>query len=166
MVISRNFRILALCAAAVLIFAAGSRLGERHSIALADRNLQLQTELAALRADVRLAQDRQRDAEARLKALEAQGAQFPALESYMTDALSAAGIASPEALLANLRSHPEVIPMTPVLGGTMHFTRVGIMDDRWVYGAYEDGHVTGAAIFQWSKVDGAIRWTVLASREE
>lgn len=77
---------------------------------------------------------------------------------YVLDKIKQRGV-GPEQLLLDLKTHPEVIPEPAVLGGVMGFTRVGIVDQRWVYGAYEDGHIAGAAIFQWKAGPSGITWT-------
>lgn len=77
---------------------------------------------------------------------------------YVLDAIKQRGI-SPEKLLEDLKEHAAMIPEAAVLGGTMHFTQTGIINERWVYGAYEDGHIAGAAVFQWEVRDSRIEWT-------
>ncbi len=76
---------------------------------------------------------------------------------YVLDEIKRSGV-TPDQLLLDLAAHPEVIPDPAVLGGVMGFTRVGIVDQRWVYGAYEDGHIAGATIFQWEAGDSGIAW--------
>lgn len=119
--------------------------------ALKERVEALQNQADALRAEL----DTQRE----------QGRYAPPLETYMFDAIRRSGL-EPEALLEDLRSHPEVIPESAVLGGTMGFYRIGLLDDRWVYGSYEDGHIAGAAIFQWKPGASGIVWTPVLVRRD
>jgi len=63
---------------------------------------------------------------------------------------------------ADLETRPDLIPDDPVLGGTMRFTRVALLTDRWVLAAYEDGHIQGHAIFEYAVgEEGEVRWTVV-----
>lgn len=89
----------------------------------------------------------------------------PPLEPYVLDGIRQRGF-DPVQLLENLKKTPSAIPEAAVLGGTMAFTETRIINNRWVYGAYEDGHIAGAAIFQWDIKDSTIEWTpVLVLRE-
>lgn len=94
-----------------------------------------------------------------LAVLKAKTAPLVDLEPYMVDAIKRAGVSDPALLVSDLKQNPAVIPEEAVLGGTMGFTQVRIIDDHWVYGAYEDGHIAGAAIFQWEMKDSKIIWT-------
>jgi hypothetical protein len=64
---------------------------------------------------------------------------------------------------ADLEGRPELIPDEPVLGGTMRFTRIVLLTDRWALATYEDGHIQGHAILEYVvEEDAEIRWTVVA----
>ncbi len=105
-------------------------------------------------------------ARAELTALKTQTQFTPRLEPYMLDAIKRSGIADPGKLIEDLTQNPSVIPEEPVLGGTMHFGQVGLINERWVYGSYEDGHIAGAAVFQWEVRDSGLIWTpILVLRE-
>jgi len=69
------------------------------------------------------------------------------------DRLREQGLKQPiENLIADLRCHPEVIPYSGVLGGRMGFSepdRIRVLSDSWVYAPFEDGHVSGEAIFSY-----------------
>ncbi|MBP6344541.1 hypothetical protein AB8Q18_13825 [Neisseriaceae bacterium CLB008] len=58
------------------------------------------------------------------------------------------------AVAAALKAQPEAIPLKAELGGTMFFTDIKTLNDEWVYGAYEDGHVAGSALFAYRVDDG------------
>lgn len=90
----------------------------------------------------------------------------PTLEPYMLESMKRAGISDPSRLIDDLKKNPSVIPEEAVLGGTMGFTQVALINEHWVYGSYEDGHIAGAAIFQWEVKDSAVIWTpVLVYKE-
>lgn len=61
----------------------------------------------------------------------------------------------------------EIIPVDGVLGGTMGFharDEIHVLGDRWVFAPFEDGHIGGHMLLEYS-VDrsGKIHWTVLAT---
>ena len=59
-------------------------------------------------------------------------------------------IENPEEFIATaLKGHPELIPLEPVLGGTMEFRQIEVLTDDWVLARYDDGHVQGKAIFSY-----------------
>lgn len=86
------------------------------------------------------------------------------------DRLRERGLQNPvEDLITDLGRHPELIPYPGVLGGRMSFygniDRIRVLSDSWVYAPFEDGHVTGEAIFGYRIVpDGTISWRVVVSR--
>ncbi|WP_424494064.1 hypothetical protein [Salinimicrobium sp. GXAS 041] len=55
-----------------------------------------------------------------------------------------------EFIVSELRNRPEVIPLDPVLGGTMKFRRVMLLSNEWIYAEYDDGHVQGMALYSYS----------------
>lgn len=67
------------------------------------------------------------------------------------------------AVAAALKAQPEVIPLGAELGGTMFFTEIKTLNDEWIYGAYEDGHVAGSALFAYRLADKGqkVTFTVL-----
>lgn len=48
-----------------------------------------------------------------------------------------------------LERNSQLIPEKSVLGGTMRFVNSEILNERFIWAAYEDGHVAGEAIFQY-----------------
>ena len=48
-----------------------------------------------------------------------------------------------------LKRNSRLIPEKSVLGGTMRFVDSEILNERFIWAAYEDGHVAGEAIFQY-----------------
>ena len=79
------------------------------------------------------------------------GAAHNTAESWSYSRFEQYGIPDPEAYIdSSLRSQPQQIPLKAVLGGTMQFYKIQLINDRWVYAEYEDGHISGSAIFQYS----------------
>jgi hypothetical protein len=83
--------------------------------------------------------------------------------------LREAGLDDPVNRLRNdLVAHPELIPMEGVLGGTMYFRRetIAILSTRWVYAEFEDGHIGGNCLLEYSVAPGGtISWRVIASSD-
>ena len=95
----------------------------------------------------------------------------PAPSQHMIDELQLEDLrlrgfrGSATTLAEDLIRHPELIPFPGVLGGTMGFydsTQVHVLNDRWVYAYFEDGHIGGFGVFQYSVGDsGQIKWKCL-----
>ncbi len=59
-------------------------------------------------------------------------------------------IPNPEAFIVKaLRSDPELIPEKGVLGGKMQFINTEILNERFIWAEFEDGHINGQAIYQY-----------------
>jgi hypothetical protein len=52
-------------------------------------------------------------------------------------------------ILTSLERNAQLIPEESVLGGTMRFIDTEILNQRFIWAAYEDGHIAGEAIFQY-----------------
>lgn len=80
-------------------------------------------------------------------------------------ALSRQGIDSTEAFIRRqLQDRPELIPLDPVLGGTMHFVKVQVLGRQWVIAQYEDGHIAGRAIYRYTLTpEGGLEFELLDS---
>jgi hypothetical protein len=94
-------------------------------------------------------------------------------ERQATDALppSASGAAvTAERLKKDLMNREDLIPFEGRLGGTMGFydsENIRILSDRWVYAQFDDGHVQGGMLLEYSvSADGEIRWRVIEARLE
>ncbi len=76
------------------------------------------------------------------------------------------GLYAPDSqLLASMRQHPELIPDTAVLGGTMYVEWVKPLGTKWALAQYSDGHMQGRALYAyWRGKDGGIGWKLLDSR--
>ncbi|WP_372919785.1 hypothetical protein [Salegentibacter sp.] len=59
-------------------------------------------------------------------------------------------IENPEVFISEaLKSDPELIPEEGVLGGTMQFIGTEILNERFIWAEFEDGHINGQAIYQY-----------------
>lgn len=59
-------------------------------------------------------------------------------------------IENPEAFISEaLKSDPELIPEEGVLGGTMQFIETEILNERFIWAEFEDGHINGQAIYEY-----------------
>jgi hypothetical protein len=71
-------------------------------------------------------------------------------------------------IVEDLRSHPEVIPHPGELGGNMGFydpDGIHVLSARWVYARFDDGHITGDGVFEFTvQPDGSLAWKVVSSR--
>lgn len=75
-------------------------------------------------------------------------------------------IPNPEEFIKNsLLQNPEIIPLEPVLGGKMEFRRIEILDEKWVYALYDDGHIQGNALYEYLlNPEGKVEFRLLLSR--
>lgn len=74
-------------------------------------------------------------------------------------------IDNPREFIKNaLREQPELIPLDPVLGGTMDYRNIKILTEDWVIATYDDGHVQGKTIFRYNlRQDGRMEFTPVVS---
>jgi uncharacterized coiled-coil protein SlyX len=67
----------------------------------------------------------------------------------------------------DLIKRSDVIPYAGVLGGTMGFydeNRIHILNHKWVYAHFEDGHIGGEMLLEYDiSEDGKINWKVITS---
>jgi hypothetical protein len=79
------------------------------------------------------------------------------------------GLDSPvEDLIADLRSSPRLIGAEAVLGGTMGFhdrDAIRVLNDRWAFARYDDGHIMGAMLLRYTVSAGEVTWEVIAEAE-
>lgn len=82
-------------------------------------------------------------------------------------ALRGQGLADPVSdLKADLAKHPELIPAEGTLGGRMGFYdpgRIWILNGRWVYADFEDGHIGGTVLMEYRVENGRITWRWIAT---
>jgi len=59
----------------------------------------------------------------------------------------------------DLAEKPEMIGFDGVLGGTMFFWSIHLLNDQWVYAEFEDGHIDGSGIYEYTiDENGMITW--------
>ncbi len=64
-----------------------------------------------------------------------------------------------------LKQQKDLIPLDPVLGGTMEFRQVQVITENWVLAVYDDGHVQGKSIFEYElQENNKITFKEVASR--
>ena len=72
------------------------------------------------------------------------------------------GIKTPKVyVIDNLMQHTNLIPMKAVLGGNMQFSRVSLLGKSWAIADFNDGHVGGEMLLNYSVKDTSIEWRVL-----
>ena len=92
----------------------------------------------------------------------------PVLNRGERERLQEQGLADPEADLASdLMQHNELIPYEGVMGGTMGFYSkedIYVLSPRWVLAAFEDGHIGGRMLLEYTVSPGSdIHWRVLSA---
>lgn len=75
-------------------------------------------------------------------------------------------IEDPEAHITEaLKEQKDLIPLAPVLGGTMEFRQVQVISENWVLAIYDDGHVQGKSIFAYELQENEeVEFTEVASK--
>ena len=70
-----------------------------------------------------------------------------------------------ELLKADLLSHPELIPYSGVLGGTMNFYNedMTIVGNKWIISYFEDGHIWWYSLYTYTGDENNISWILLDS---
>ncbi len=94
------------------------------------------------------------------------GAVPPFLDSRQLEDLQKKGLSDPiRDLREDLVAGPGIIGSPAVLGGTMGFyfrDGIHILNKRWVFAYFEDGHLAGAMLLLYEiDDDGGISWEVL-----
>lgn len=55
----------------------------------------------------------------------------------------------------------DIIGYEGILGGTMHFISVKVLNDKWAFARFEDGHYGGYGIYEFQVSDGRISWRTI-----
>lgn len=91
----------------------------------------------------------------------------PVVEGPGHEALPNREVPPPEVVVEELLQRPELIPYEGTLGGSMGFyseENIHVLNDQWVFARFEDGHIQGSMLLEYSVgVGGELRWTVLAA---
>lgn len=90
---------------------------------------------------------------------------IPTLDHSEIELLKDYGLQDPVTGIAdNLEKHTELIPYQAVLGGTMRFHKVYVLTTKWVLASFEDGHIVGNMLLEYSvSYGGDITWRIVAS---
>jgi hypothetical protein len=77
--------------------------------------------------------------------------------------LSENGYATPIALLDTLKDFSNAIPFEGVLGGTMQFwpSESRLLNETWVLGYFEDGHIAGYALLEYTFEANTVKWRII-----
>lgn len=68
-------------------------------------------------------------------------------------------------IIKALKQQEDLIPLKPVLGGTMEFRQIRIISEDWVLAVYDDGHVQGKSIYEYElQDDGEVEFTAVATK--
>ncbi len=86
------------------------------------------------------------------------------LPDYVLDGLVTRGFKTPLALLEELATHDELLPVEGVLGGSMKWwpEYSVVLNEKYVFGYFEDGHILGYALLKYSfDKDDNLKWQVI-----
>jgi len=162
-----DWRIVAMALVVVLVFGGGYSMGSSGRSTLETqlaKTKQLQEDMNRQVAAVRFAADRQKQ---ELESVKKKIETIRIPDDRTIADLKSEGFENPTELMDDLRNHPEMIPVKAVLGGTMAFTAIRIVNGQWIYAEYEDGHIAGSSIFAFRhRLDGTIQWDNIASEKE
>lgn len=62
----------------------------------------------------------------------------------------------------DLVEHPELIPFEGVLGGTMSFSKVYLINYKYAFARFDDGHIVGYGLYEYSiDDDKGISWKLI-----
>jgi hypothetical protein len=95
----------------------------------------------------------------------------PFLDNRQIENLKKRGLSSPvKDLRDDLVGHAGIINLDAVHGGKMGFyfrDGITILNERWVFAYFEDGHIAGALLLKYEiDPDGKITWHVLDEYQE
>lgn len=126
----------------------------------------LEVQVAMLQERVAGCLDRNDSLSLQLQYLRIEHASPPFLDRHQTEYLRKRGLDNPvEDIRNDLIASPGLIARPGVLGGEMGFyfpDGIHILNHRWVFAYFEDGHIGGAILLRYDVGgDGNIIWEVL-----
>ncbi|NLO71085.1 MAG: hypothetical protein GX102_09165 [Porphyromonadaceae bacterium] len=72
------------------------------------------------------------------------------------------GIAQPEEyVVKQFSERTDLFPIKAVLGGTMRFSKVQVLGNKWLIADFDDGHVGGRAIYSYHLKDGKLMFKIM-----
>lgn len=84
------------------------------------------------------------------------------LDEASMSGLKNTGINDYNVITEDLYIHQEIIPFDGILGGTMQFSHVYLLNDNWVYARFEDGHIQGYSLYEFDIDENlSISWKVI-----
>ena len=91
------------------------------------------------------------------------------LDEFQIKTLNRRGLSDPVSQLsADVMSHPELIPLEGVVGGTMGFRApedITILSPSWVFARFDDGHVVGSCLLEYEiSPDTTIHWKLIKAQ--
>lgn len=87
---------------------------------------------------------------------------LPIIDEFELSLIEKEGIVDSKLITNDLINKPELIPYDGVLGGTMMFNQVYLLNDQWAFARFEDGHIAGSALYQYKiSSDHSITWKLI-----
>ncbi|MDA3847009.1 MAG: hypothetical protein PF505_10795 [Vallitaleaceae bacterium] len=79
--------------------------------------------------------------------------------------LESLGIKDIDMIVDDLRARTELIGFEGVVGGTMRFGSIFVINDQWVYARFDDGHIMGYGLYKYKvEANMDLTWEVIDSR--
>lgn len=75
---------------------------------------------------------------------------FEMLDTIALTELREKGIEDYKLIENDLMEKSELITIEGILGGTMYFRDVRLLNDQWAYATFDDGHIMGAGLYKFS----------------
>lgn len=84
-------------------------------------------------------------------------------DDIISEDLKQQGISNPDTFVVNdLLNRQELVPEKGILGGTMRFTNVKLLGDRWAIAEMDDGHIMGYVLLKYQVLPGKVlRWAIV-----
>ena len=80
-------------------------------------------------------------------------------DKYRVNSLERLQYPNVATITTSLYDHPEIIGISAVLGGTMYFNRVYVLDEQYAYATFDDGHLDGGGLYKYVYENEEIKWS-------
>ena len=80
-------------------------------------------------------------------------------DKYRVNSLERLQYPNVAVITTSLYDHPEIIGISAVLGGTMYFNRVYVLDEQYAYATFDDGHLDGGGLYKYVYENEEIKWS-------